>query len=153
MPSKNRYWYIRRNKIGIVEDYDGSGVQSVVNGVTPQYQNVTDAGLSIKYDAVCKNPHFDSSTIPNLDNVWAYEGDSHMDQSLLFPSEFHDAIFYKIISLIFIYGYAGGGEGANFDPQKAEFYEQKYREIVRRAKKSARKYFNGGVFTIKPMDF
>ena len=154
MATKNRYYYIRRNQIGIVEDYDGSGVQGVVNGVTPNYQNVTDAGLSIKYDAVCKAPHFDGTTIPDTDNVWGYEGTTHMDQTILVPEEFHDAIFYKVVELMFTYGYLSTDlASGQFDPKIVDFYKSKYNELVVRAKKHSREYFNGGTFTIKPMDF
>ena len=142
MATKNRYWFQKRGKLGLVEDATGGSV----NGVAKKYQSIVESGLSVRYDAVLKNPHFDNKTIPELDNEWGFEGSNPLDQKPLFPEQFHEAIVYKALALSFEIT-------PSMDIQKIQYFEQRYQEVKRKAKAFARRYHNGGTMKIKPTDY
>ena len=143
MANKNRYWFVKRGKLGLVEDATGGGT---VNGVARKYQSVSTAGLSVRYDAILKNPHFDKNTTPRLDNEWGYEGRTPMEQKPLFAEQFHEAIVYKAIAIAYEVSPA-------LDVNKIQYFEAKYQQIVKKAKGFARRYYNGGTMRINPTDF
>ena len=144
MATTNRYWYIKRGNIGIVEDYSGSA--PTINGVVPSFQNVQTTGLSIRYDAIVKNPHFNTTDIPRSNNKWKFEAANHYEQKPLFKTQFHEAIVYKALQL-------ACEMSSDFNVEKAQYFKQKYEEIVKKAKGFARRYYNGGTYRIKPIDF
>jgi len=129
MANTNRYWYVKRGRLGLVED--ATGGQSV-NGVSRKYQSIAKADLSVRYDAVLKERHFS-----------AKQG---LEETLSIPEQFHDAIVYKAISL-------GYEVNANFSPEKADYFNNKYQERVKKAKAFARRYYNGNNMRINPIDF
>tara|TARA_R110002012_G_scaffold320339_1_gene543316 strand:- start:21330 stop:21761 length:432 start_codon:yes stop_codon:yes gene_type:complete len=143
MADKNRYWFVKRNKLALVEDSTSS---SKVNGVARRYQNLQTQGLSIRYDAVLKNPHFNRDEIPSVNSDWGFTGNDHTSQKPIFQEQFHDAIVYKAISL-------GYEITAGVDVEKAQYFQQRYQQIVKKAKGFSRRYYNGGTMRINPIDF
>ena len=143
MASKNRYWFVKRNQLGIVEDSTGGGQ---INGVVKKYQNVSGS-LNVTMDVIKKQKHFNSTEVPSLSNDWHFEGSSAMDQKPHdIPEQFHEAIIYKAVAL-------GYEIKADFDPNKVQYFEGRYAEAVKKAKAFSRRYYNGGTYRIKVQDF
>ena len=143
MANKNRYWFVKRNQLGLVEDSTGGG--SVI-GVPKNFQNISGS-VTVKIDAVMKHKHFNVTEVPSINNDWLFDGTHPMDQApSQIPEQFHEALIFKTISMAY-------EMAADFDPEKAAFFENKYDEVVKKAKTFARRYYNGGTMRINPIDF
>ena len=125
--TNDRYWYIDSGRLGVVE--------RVKNAITrddkiSDFQSISEA-KEMRIYALSQAADFttDLTEVSEL------------------PSQFHDALAFKVISE----GYLRG-TSATFNPQASQLFDAKYKELIKDAKKEARRNHTGS-FTIKPIDF
>jgi hypothetical protein len=124
--SDDRYWYIDNGRLGVVEK--GAVTR---DGKTSGYQSISEV-KEIRIYSISKATDF------TID----------LTEVSLLPSQFHDALVYKIISD----GYLRAGVN-EFNPQASQVFEGKYQMLVKDGKKHARSNYTGGATIIVPTDF
>ena len=126
--SNDRYWYTSSGRLGVVEKN--------VSGVTrddkvSDYQSISEV-KEIRVYAISQATDFtaDLTEVSEL------------------PSQFHDALSYKVLSEAYLRGVS-----AQFNPQTSQIFELKYMALVKDGKKHARSAYIAGATTITPVDF
>ena len=125
--SNNRYWYISNGRLGVVE--------KIANTITrddkiSDFQSISEA-KEMRIYAMSQATDFGTDLTQESD----------------IPSQFHDALAYKVISEAYL-----RGTSATFNLQASQVFDVKYKELVKDAKKDARRNHTGS-FTVKPVDF
>ena len=124
--SNDRYWYVSSGRLGVVEK-----ITKVITRDDKQsdYQSIS-AVKELRIFAIAKADDFTST----------------LTEESALPSQFQDALIYKILSD----GYLKSGE--NLQPQVAQLFDAKYKELVKDGKKRARtNYQSGGI--VKPTEY
>jgi hypothetical protein len=126
--SDDRYWYTDSGRLGVVERIVGTASR---DGKTSDYQSVSEV-KEIRIFAISQATDFttDLTEVSEL------------------PSQFHDALVYKIIAD----GYLKAG-GEVFNPQVSQIFDGKYDVLVKDGKKHARSQYISGATIIAPTDF
>ena len=125
--SKDRYWYIDNDRLGVVE----KGLVTR-DEKTTEFQTISETGIELRIHCIAKEAD--------------YATDLTISSRL--PSQYHDALIYKVLSE----GYLKGGT-TGFDPQLSQLFEQKYLTLVKDAKKEARKNYSSSFGQVKPQEF
>jgi hypothetical protein len=126
--SDDRYWYTDSGRLGVVERIVGTASR---DGKVSDYQSVSEV-KEIRIFAISQATDFttDLTEVSEL------------------PSQFHDALVYKIIAD----GYLKAG-GEVFNPQVSQIFDGKYDVLVKDGKKHARSQYISGATIITPTDF
>ena len=127
--SNERYWYIDNDRIGLVEKVTSAITR---DGKTSNFQSISVV-KEIRIFAICQAKDF-TTDLTEVSEI---------------PSQFHDALSYKVISD----GYLRAG-GQMFNPQVSEMFDVKYQALVKDGRKHARSsYLSGSSAIITPTDF
>jgi hypothetical protein len=126
--SNERYWYISSNRLGVVEKNVGGVTR---DGKTSNYQSISEV-KELRIYAISQATSFtgDLTEVPE------------------FPTQFHDALSYKVLSEAYL-----KGQSAEFNPQASQLFEAKYMSLVKDGKKHARSQYIAGATIITPVDF
>ena len=126
--SDDRYWYTDSGRLGVVERIVGTSSR---DGKISDYQSIS-AVKEIRIFAISQATDFttDLTEVSEL------------------PSQFHDALVYKIIAD----GYLKSGL-EEFNPQVSQIFDGKYDVLVKDGKKHARSQYISGATIIAPTDF
>ena len=126
--SNDRYWYVSSGRLGVVEKVAGNITR---DGKTSNYQSISEV-KELRIYAISQATDFttDLTEVSEL------------------PSQFHDALSYKVIREAYL-----RGTSAVFNPQAAQLFEAKYMALVKDGKKHARSQYIAGATTITPVDF
>ena len=126
--SDDRYWYTDSGRLGVVERIVGTASR---DGKISDYQSIS-AVKEIRIFAISQATDFttDLTEVSEL------------------PSQFHDALSYKVLSEAYL-----KGQSAEFNPQASQLFEAKYMSLVKDGKKHARSQYIAGATTITPVDF
>jgi len=126
--SDDRYWYTDSGRLGVVERIVGTSSR---DGKISDYQSIS-AVKEIRIFAISQATDFttDLTEVSEL------------------PSQFHDALVYKIIAD----GYLKSGL-EEFNPQVSQIFDAKYTVLVKDGKKHARSQYISGATIIAPTDF
>lgn len=128
--AKQRYWYVDKHRIGIVEKDSNSTTKENVTSSYVSVSEVKDLRIYgiMKPDALTTN--LTSSSDPALTEI---------------PEQFHEVIVNKVIS-------DGYKVPKNLNIDLANYFDGEYQKGLREAKKfSKSRYTRGGV--IRPQDF
>ena len=126
--SNNRYWYISNGRLGVVEKINKAVTR---DGKQSNYQSISVV-KEIRIFAIAKATDF-TSDLTEVSNI---------------PTQFHDAIVYKVISD----GYLKTGL-ETFNPQASQLFDIKYKELVKDGKKRARANYHASATVIRPTDY
>ena len=126
--SDNRYWYTDSGRLGVVEKIVGTASR---DGKVSDYQSISEV-KEMRIFAISQATDFtiDLTEISEL------------------PSQFHEALVYKIISD----GYLKSGL-EEFNPQVSQIFDAKYQLLIKEGKKHARSQYISGATIIAPTDF
>ena len=126
--SDDRYWYTDSGRLGVVERIVGTASR---DGKISDYQSISEV-KEIRIFAIAQATDFttDLTEVSEL------------------PSQFHDALVYKIIAD----GYLKSGL-EEFNPQVSQIFDAKYGLLVKDGKKHARSQYISGATIIAPTDF
>ena len=126
--SDDRYWYTDSGRLGVVERIVGTSSR---DGKISDYQSIS-AVKEIRIFAISQATDFttDLTEVSEL------------------PSQFHDALVYKIIADSYL---KSGLE--EFNPQVSQIFDAKYAVLVKDGKKHARSQYISGATIIAPTDF
>jgi hypothetical protein len=126
--SDDRYWYTDSGRLGVVERIVGTASR---DGKISDYQSIS-AVKELRIFAISQATDFttDLTEVSEL------------------PSQFHDALVYKIIAD----GYLKSGL-EEFNPQVSQIFDGKYDVLVKDGKKHARSQYISGATIIAPTDF
>ena len=126
--SDDRYWYTDSGRLGVVEKLVGTLTR---DGKTSDYQSISEI-KEIRMFTISQATDFttDLTEVSEL------------------PSQFHDALVYKIVSD----GYLKSGL-EEFNPQVSQIFDAKYMALVKDGKKHARSQYIHGSTIIAPTDF
>ena len=100
-----RYWYVDRDRIGIVETGNGSTKQ---DGVTTGFKSVSEA-KEIRIYAFSRPAKFEVSSESQVPDI---------------PEQFHEAIAYKVISM-------GYKDPRNFNGELANFFDADFMKMIK----------------------
>lgn len=125
--SNDRYWYINSKRLGVVE--------KVTNAITrddkiSDYQSISEE-KEMRIYAMSQATDF-TTDLTEVSEI---------------PSQFHDALVYKVISDAYL-----RGTSATFNLQASQAFDMKYKELVKDAKTHSRRNHTGS-FTVRPTDF
>ena len=125
--SDDRYWYTDSGRLGVVERIVGTASR---DGKISDYQSISEV-KEIRIFAISQATDFttDLTEVSEL------------------PSQFHDALIYKVVAD----GYLRGGEG--FNPQASQIFDMKYVDLTKDGKKHARSNYMPGATIVAPTDF
>ena len=125
----DRYWYIDTDRLGIVEKITGVTTR---DDRQSNYQSCSVTGKEIRLFCITQATDFttDLTEVSEL------------------PSQFHNSLVYQVISD----GYLKAGLEA-FNPQVAQIFDVKYKELVKDGRKHARAEYVSGATLIKPTEF
>jgi len=126
--SDDRYWYVDGGRLGIVEKIPSAASR---DGKISDYQSISEV-KEIRISSISQATDFttDLTEVSEL------------------PTQFHDALVYKIISD----GYLKSGL-EQFNPQVSQIFDAKYMALVKDGKKHARSHYIHGSTIISPTDF
>ena len=126
--SDDRYWYTDSGRLGIVEKATASVSR---DGRASNYQSISEV-KEIRIFSISQATDFttDLTEVSEL------------------PTQFHDALVYKIISD----GYLKAGL-EQFSPQASQIFDAKYMVLVKDGKKHARSQYISGSTIVVPTDF
>ena len=103
-----------------------------VDGITDEWQAVTESGLSLYVEASTVNADLSADS---LSSTWN-------DISV----RYHKGIVDKVIAM-------GYRDPRNKDLESAEYFESLYKKVEKRAKKMSKSHYYDGSGTIIPQDF
>ena len=128
--AKQRYWYIDKHRIGIVEKATNAVTKE---NATSNYESVSEA-KDVRIYGILK-PDSLGSTMTSANDPALTE----------IPAQFHEVVVNKVIS-------DGYKNPKNLNIDLANYFDAEYMKGLREAKKFAKsRYSRGGV--IKPYDF
>jgi len=129
MAYKDEVYWIERDKIGIATlDRSATSISNEFTGPV--------AGKTVTLFVVSKDDNFDSTS---------GSGKIDVDEAPNIPSEFHEALTYKVIADLYAR-----------DPrtiQLAQFWDQKFQMAIRDGKKYANTGRDGAAPKIKPAEY
>ena len=131
-----RFYYVDNNRLAIIEK---NGTTTVDNAST-QYKTITEA-KPIRINTICKADHFNTgASIVEADFESTTAGPlGHI------PTQFHEALVYKVIAM-------GYKTPPAMDINTAQYFDMEYEKVVKEGKKFARSnYIHTGM--IAPQDF
>lgn len=126
--SNERYWYVDSGRLGVIEKIAGVTTR---DDRTSNYQSISVA-KELRIYAISKATDFTTD----------------LTEVSLIPTEFHEALVYKVIAD----GYLKSGHN-NFNPENSAIFDMKYKELVKEGKKQARSNKVGGFSIVKGIDF
>ena len=126
--SDDRYWYTDSGRLGVVERIVGTASR---DGKISDYQSISEV-KEIRIFAIAQATDFTTD----------------LTEGSELPSQFHDALVYKIIAD----GYLKSGL-EEFNPQVSQIFDAKYGLLVKDGKKHARSQYISGATIIAPTDF
>ena len=131
-----RFYYIDNNRLAIIEK---NGTTTVDNAST-SYKTITEA-KPIRINTICKADHFNTgSNIVEADFTSTTSGPLGD-----IPSQFHEALVFKVIAM-------GYKTPPAMDINTAQYFDMEYEKVVKEGKKFARSnYMQTGM--IAPQDF
>ena len=131
-----RFYYVDNNRLAIVEK---NGI-TTVDGASTLYKSVSGI-TAVRINTLCKADHFNTGS-----NIVATDGGSTSAGPLgHIPTQFHEALVYKVIAM-------GYKTPPTMDLQVAQFFDAEYQGILKKAKKFARSnYIQTGM--IVPQEF
>ena len=100
-----RYWYIDRNRIGIVETGNGTTKQ---DNVTTEFKSVSEA-KEIRIYAFSRPAKFEVESMSQTPDI---------------PEQFHEAIAYKVIAM-------GYKDPRNFNGELANFFDAEFQKMIK----------------------
>ena len=131
-----RFYFVDNNRLGLIET---NGTTTVDNASTI-FKSISEA-KPIRINTICKADHFNTGgTIVEADFTNTSAGPlGHI------PTQFHEALVYKVISM-------GYKTPPAMDLPTAQYFDTEYAKIVKEGKKFARSnYIQTGM--IAPQDF
>ena len=131
-----RFYFVDNDRLAIIEK-KGS---TTVDNASTNYQTISEA-KPIRINTICKADHFNTgSHIAEADFISPHAGPlGHI------PTQFHEALVYKVIAM-------GYKTPPAMDINIAQYFDMEYEKVVKQAKKFARSnYIQTGV--IAPQDF
>tara|TARA_Y100001973_G_C5133044_1_gene298845 strand:+ start:597 stop:1010 length:414 start_codon:yes stop_codon:yes gene_type:complete len=120
-----RFYFISNNRLAIVEK-NGT---TTVDGHSTAYKTISEA-KPLKIFAISKADHFSTGAATDSDEYASSIAGPLGD----IPSQFHEALVYKIISM-------GYKTPPNMQLEVAQFFDMEYMKSVKEAKKYARRNF------------
>tara|TARA_R110002012_G_scaffold208323_3_gene378388 strand:- start:142 stop:555 length:414 start_codon:yes stop_codon:yes gene_type:complete len=120
-----RFYFINNNRLAIVEK-NGT---TTVDGASTVYKSITEA-KPLKISAISKADHFSTGTSTDSDEYASSTAGPLGD----IPTQFHEALVYKIISM-------GYKTPPNMQLEVSQFFDMEYLKAVKEAKKYARRNF------------
>tara|TARA_R110002012_G_scaffold106341_1_gene247603 strand:- start:612 stop:1034 length:423 start_codon:yes stop_codon:yes gene_type:complete len=118
-----RMWFTERGRIGIVEE----GSSSTTDGVTTTIVSVTEA-KSMLIKGLSLPTHFPIGDESNYSDSYTDNFYGPLDE---IPSQFHEALAFKAIAI-------GYQDPRNMKIELAQYFDNEYQKICKRAKKFAR---------------
>ena len=131
-----RFYFVDNDRLAIIEK-KGS---TTVDNATTNYQTISEA-KSIRMNTICKANHFNTgSNIVEADFTSTTSGPLGD-----IPSQFHEALVFKVIAM-------GYKTPPAMDINTAQYFDMEYEKTVKEGKKFARSnYIQTGM--IAPQDF
>ena len=125
--SNDRYWYVDSDRLGVVEKIAGVVTR---DDKQTDYQSISVV-KEIRILAISKAADF-TTDLTEVSEI---------------PTQYHDALVYKVISDAYLKGDA-------LQPQVSQLFDMKYKELVKAGKKRARNnYVHAGAAVIRPTDY
>lgn len=132
-----RMWFTERGRLGIVEE----GSSTTTDGVTTTIVSISEA-KSLLIKGLSLPTHFPVGADANYALADTDEFQGPLDE---IPTQFHEALAYKAIAI-------GYQDPRNMKIELAQYFDNEYEKICKRAKKFARSsYLTTG--QIVPQEF
>jgi hypothetical protein len=133
-----RMWFTERGRLGIIEEGDTS---TTTDGVTTNITSIS-AAKSLLIKGLSLPTHFPVGNQEHYLDSYTDNFHGPLDE---IPAQFHEALAYKAIAL-------GYQEPRNMKIELAQYFDNEYEKIVKRARKFARSsYLTTG--QIVPQEF
>jgi hypothetical protein len=135
-----RMWFTERGRLGLVEQ----GSATTIDGVSTNIISISEA-KSLLIKGISLATHFPVNATDTTENHTQSYTDSYYGPLEEIPSQFHEALAYKVIAI-------GYQDPRNMKIELAQYFNNEYEKIVKQAKKFGRSsYLSTG--QIIPQEF